>query len=50
MVGYIAGAVFVIAPVWSFDGFVWMVGAVVAGLVCMFAQNWAEPDEDPGPR
>lgn len=47
MLGYIAGGVFVIAPVWTFDGFVWMAGATVVGLVCIVVHKWAEPDEDP---
>ena len=42
----IAG-VFLIAPVMSFNGFMWMAGSVVVFLISALAHGWSEPDEDP---
>lgn len=48
VVGCAAGAVFLIAPVTSLNGFVWMAGSAYVGLMCIFAHRWADPDEGPG--
>ena len=44
---FAAGGVFLIAPVASFNGFLWMAGSVVALLIGGLAYGWAEPEDEP---
>jgi len=47
VVGYVACGAFFIAPATSFNGFLWMAGALFVGVICIFAYHWTEPDVDP---